>query len=243
MTPVGDTLTARIALAPQWDPSGKTVFVAAALPTRRASAVSRAIGQEHRRAHSRRSVLHRYGHVEARLDRCVRWHDGRADAAARSCCARSSCRQVDSTSLYVAPSPETLGVIGKEQNDTFVLRGAAAGQAATPARKLTERGRFSWAADGERLAFVRGGRLMVMPVDGGEAKPWLECLEALDRRTGVGARSQAICDARRRSVGDRPGGRARPSRECIRRRSRSWICISSRQMARRRTSPLASPIR
>src|SRR6185436_10785214 len=32
MTPVGDTYTARISQAPQWDPSGRLVFVAAALP-------------------------------------------------------------------------------------------------------------------------------------------------------------------------------------------------------------------
>ena len=32
MTPVGDTFAARIYLAPQWDPSGKTLIVAAALP-------------------------------------------------------------------------------------------------------------------------------------------------------------------------------------------------------------------
>jgi dipeptidyl aminopeptidase/acylaminoacyl peptidase len=32
MTPVGDAFTARIYLAPQWDPSGKVLIVAAALP-------------------------------------------------------------------------------------------------------------------------------------------------------------------------------------------------------------------
>ena len=42
----------------------------------------------------------------------------------------------------------------------------------------------------------------------GEAKPWLEALKLVDRRAGVGARSHALCDARRRSVGDRPRARA-----------------------------------
>ena len=74
--------------------------------------------------------------------------------------------------LYVAPSPETLGVIGKEQNDTFVLTVPAAGARTGRARKLAERGRFSWAPDGERLASCSGGRLMALPVDGGEPKPW-----------------------------------------------------------------------
>src|SRR6185436_10509378 len=32
MTPIGDTFTARIYLAPQWDPSGKVLIVAAAMP-------------------------------------------------------------------------------------------------------------------------------------------------------------------------------------------------------------------
>ena len=74
--------------------------------------------------------------------------------------------------FYVAPNPDTLGVIGKEQNDTFVL--ALESGRASPARKLPERGRFSWAPDGLALLFNRGGRLMSLPVDGGDARPWRE---------------------------------------------------------------------
>jgi dipeptidyl aminopeptidase/acylaminoacyl peptidase len=79
--------------------------------------------------------------------------------------------------LYVAPSPETLGIIGKEQNDSWVLSVPPAGTSPVSARKLTERGRFSWWPEGERIAFVRGGRLMLMPVEGGEPAPWLETLK------------------------------------------------------------------
>ena len=59
--------------------------------------------------------------------------------------------------LYVAPVPETLGVIGKEQNDTFVLP-IDGGRGARPAaaRKLAERGRFSWSPDGTQLLFAKG---------------------------------------------------------------------------------------
>src|SRR6185295_15505237 len=76
--------------------------------------------------------------------------------------------------IYVAPVTETLGVIGKEQNDTFVLPiDLAAGTAPATAVKLAERGRFSWSPDGAQLFFVKGSRLMTQPADGRtEAKPW-----------------------------------------------------------------------
>ena len=72
--------------------------------------------------------------------------------------------------------PETLGVIGKEQNDTFVLPiDLTRGARAAAARKLAERGRFSWSPDGEQLLFSKGNRLMALPADGsGEARPWRE---------------------------------------------------------------------
>src|SRR6185295_8792318 len=76
--------------------------------------------------------------------------------------------------IYVAPAAETLGVIGKEQNDTFVLP-IDTGRGAAPAAavKLAERGRFSWSPGGAQLVFVKNGKLMVLPPDGrGEARPW-----------------------------------------------------------------------
>jgi len=73
---------------------------------------------------------------------------------------------------YVAPVPETLGVIGKEQNDTFVLP-IESGRVSA-ARKLTERGRFTWAPDGSALLFAKSGRLMAIPVAGGDSTPWRE---------------------------------------------------------------------
>lgn len=176
MTPIGDPLTEPIRLAPQWDPSGKTVFLAVALSTPPPP------------PYRVRSVKN----TDARIPgdqfftntdtaRIVSF-DAASGASVvltpQPIVLRSF--QLSPTGqhiLYVAPSPETLGVIGKEQNDTFVLTVPAAGAALSPARKLTERGRFSWASDGERIAFVRGGRPMVMPAAGGEPTPLLETLK------------------------------------------------------------------
>jgi hypothetical protein len=78
--------------------------------------------------------------------------------------------------IYVAPAPETLGVVGKEQNDTFVLPiDIPNGERPAAARKLSERGRFSWSPDGRQLLFSKGSRLMALPAGGGgDAKPWRE---------------------------------------------------------------------
>ena len=95
MTPVGDTFTARIYLAPQWDPSGKVLIVAAALPGAAGAAVPRAIGEEHRRAHPRRSVLHRRAQGDADGDRRRERRVHGAHAGRRSCCGRSGCRRPD----------------------------------------------------------------------------------------------------------------------------------------------------
>ena len=78
--------------------------------------------------------------------------------------------------LYVAPSPETLGIIGKEQNDTFVLTVPPPARARRRRASSPSAAGFRGRPDGERLSFVSGGRLMVLPVEGGEPKPWLEAL-------------------------------------------------------------------
>jgi dipeptidyl aminopeptidase/acylaminoacyl peptidase len=177
MTPVGDSLPERITLAPQWDPSGKFVYVAAALPPTPAP------------PYRVRSVKN----TDARIpgDQFFTDTDTARIVAIDATTGTSSVLtpepivlrsfQLSPTGrhlLYVAPSPDTLGVIGKEQNDTFIVSILSAGAAASPARKLTERGRFSWAPDGERLSFVRGGRLMLLPADGGaEPKPWLDAVK------------------------------------------------------------------
>jgi dipeptidyl aminopeptidase/acylaminoacyl peptidase len=174
MTPVGEPFTARITQAPQWEPAGKTVYVAAALPdTPPAPYRVRSVKNTDARIPGDQFFTNT---DRARLV-AIDVTTGTSTILTPDPIVLRSF-QLSPTGrhlLYVAPAPETLGVIGKEQNDAFVLQVPAAGTSATPARKLSERGRFSWLPDGERISFVRGGRLMVIPVDGSaEPKPWLE---------------------------------------------------------------------
>lgn len=188
MTSIGEPFTAPLYLAPQWDPSGKTLIVAAAQPD--------AIAQPYRV----RSIKN----TDARIPGDQFFTDTRkatltsidvvsgASTPLTSDAIVLRSFQVSPTGrhvLYVAAEPETLGVIGKEQNDTFVLPIETAGGARPAARKpespprvvgaggwkLADRGRFWWTPDGQHLMFVKGGRLMVLPADGaGEARPWLD---------------------------------------------------------------------
>jgi dipeptidyl aminopeptidase/acylaminoacyl peptidase len=176
MTPIGDPLTERIRLAPQWDPSGKTIFLAVALPTPppapyRVRSVKNTDARIPGDQFFTNADTSRIVSVDAASGATIVLTP--EPTVLRSFQLSPAGQHI----LYVAPSPETLGVIGKEQNDTFVLTVPAAGAALSPARKLTERGRFSWAPAGERIAFVRGGRPMVMPVAGGEPTPLLETLK------------------------------------------------------------------
>jgi dipeptidyl aminopeptidase/acylaminoacyl peptidase len=173
MTPVGDSFAARIHLAPQWHPSGRVLILAAALP------------EEVPQPYRVRSVKH----TDARIpgDRfftderkatltAIDVASGASTALTRTPVVLRSF-QLSPTgrqAVYVAPVPETLGVIGKEQNDTFVLPiDITAGAEPAAPVKLAERGRFSWSPDGTRLFFVKTGRLMAQPADGSAgAAPW-----------------------------------------------------------------------
>jgi dipeptidyl aminopeptidase/acylaminoacyl peptidase len=174
MTPIGEPFAAPLFLAPQWDPSGKALIVAAALPNapaqpyrvRSIKSTDERIPGDQFFTDSRRATLTSIDVLSG------------ASAPLTSDAVVLRSFQVSPTGrhvLYVAPAPETLGVIGKEQNDTFVMPIETAGGARRVARKLADRGRFSWAPDGEQLLFVKSGRLMSLRADGGgEAKPWLD---------------------------------------------------------------------
>ena len=173
MTPVGDTFNARIYLAPQWDPGGRSLIIAAALPeepakpyrVRSVKSTDARIPGDQFFTDERKAVLTTIDVATGRATPIAA-----APVVLRSFRLSPTGRHV----LYVAPDPATLGVIGKEQNDTFVLAlGNTAGAGAQP-RKLTERGRFSWSPDGKELLFAKGGRLMSVPVDGGEPHAWRE---------------------------------------------------------------------
>jgi dipeptidyl aminopeptidase/acylaminoacyl peptidase len=173
LTPVGDPFAARIYLAPQWDPSSKALVVAAALPdqasppyrVRSVKSTDARIPGDQFFTDERKAMLTAID-VASGVSTALT----RMPVVLRSFRLSPTGRQT----IYVAPAPETLGVIGKEQNDTFVLRiDLIAGASPATAVKLTERGRFSWSPDGTLLYFTKSGRLMVQPVDGStEAKPW-----------------------------------------------------------------------
>jgi dipeptidyl aminopeptidase/acylaminoacyl peptidase len=181
MTPIGEPFTAPLFLAPQWDPSGKALIVAAALPNapaqpyrvRSIKSTDERIPGDQFFTDTRKATLTSIDVLSG------------ASAPLTSDAVVLRSFQVSPTGrhvIYVAPAPETLGVIGKEQNDTFVLSietaGGARREARKPAWKLADRSRFSWAPDGEHLLFVKSGRLMSLRADGGsEAKPWLDAFK------------------------------------------------------------------
>jgi dipeptidyl aminopeptidase/acylaminoacyl peptidase len=175
VTQIGEVFTGRVYLAPQWDPSGKSLIIAvpqtaAPAPASRVRSVKSSdarIPGDRFFTDERKATL-----VAADIAGGPSRALTVAPVVVRSFRVSPGGRQL----LYVAPAPETLGVIGKEQNDTFVLPiDLSEGARPSTARKLTERGRFSWSPDGKLLLFAKGNRLMSLPADGGaEPKPWRE---------------------------------------------------------------------
>jgi dipeptidyl aminopeptidase/acylaminoacyl peptidase len=173
-TPVGDMFAARMYLAPQWDPTGRTLIVAASQPAaastpyrvRSVKSTDARIPGDQFFTDERKASLVAIDVASATSTALTA-----APVTLRSFRLAPTGRHV----LYVAPDPATLGIIGKEQNDTFVLPVDLASRAApAAARKLPDRGRYSWSTDGKQLVFTKGGRLMVTPVDGGEPQAWRE---------------------------------------------------------------------
>jgi dipeptidyl aminopeptidase/acylaminoacyl peptidase len=172
MTPVGDVFEGRMYLAPQWDRAGKTLVVAASEPdstpapyrVRSVKSTDARIPGDQFFTDERKATL-------VAIDVA----SGKSTALSASPIVLRSFRLAPTGlhALYVAPDPATLGVIGKEQNDTFVLPvDLTSGSKPSAARKLTDRGRYSWSTDGKQLVFAKGGRLLVAPAEGGEPKPW-----------------------------------------------------------------------
>jgi dipeptidyl aminopeptidase/acylaminoacyl peptidase len=175
MTPIGETFNARVYLAPQWEPSGHRLIIAAPQPepppqpyrVRSVKSSDARIPGDQFFTDERKATLTAIEVASGASTPLMQ-----APVVLRSFRVSPSGRQI----LYVAPVPETLGVIGKEQNDTFVLPiEAASGARAAAARKLGERGRFSWSPDGTLLLFSKGNRLMTLPAAGDDdVKPWRE---------------------------------------------------------------------
>jgi dipeptidyl aminopeptidase/acylaminoacyl peptidase len=171
MTPIGEPFTTRAYLAPQWEPSGRSLIVAVPAPERQAQPYRvRAVKNTDARipgdqffTDERRALLTAVDVTSGKVSPLVN-----DPIVLRSFRLSPTGRDL----LFVSPDPATLGVIGKEQNDTFVLP-IAGGRPAT-GRKLSERGRFTWSPDGTHLLFAKSGRLMTMSLDGGPAGPWRE---------------------------------------------------------------------
>ncbi len=172
ITPIGDACTARIYLAPQWEPDGKTLFVAAAVATSAAEPYRvRVVKSTDARIPGDQFFTDRRKAALTAIDVATGASRPLTDGAVvlRSFSVSPTGRQL----LYVAADPATLGVIGKEQTDTFVVDIATAGRPA--ARRLSDRARMTWSPDGRQLLFVKGGRLMAIPSAAAtEATPWRE---------------------------------------------------------------------
>ena len=175
MTPLGETFTARVYLAPQWDPSGKAIVIAAPqadLPppsyrVRSIRSTDARIPGDQFFVDERKAVLKAIDIATGTSNPLMS-----VPAVLRSFRLSPTGRQA----IFVAPAPDTLGVVGKEQNETFVLSidSAKSGRISAP-RKLAERGRFWWSPDGRQLLFTKKNRLMALSAEGvGDAKPWRE---------------------------------------------------------------------
>ena len=176
MTPIGDPFPARMYVEPQWDAAGKALVVAAAeVESAPAPYRVRSVKSTDVRIPGDQFFTDERKATLVAIDVAT----GKSTPLSTSTIAlRSFKLSPDGMHLlYVAPDPATLGVIGKEQNDTFVLPldlkpGAKPGAA----RKLNDRGRYWWSPDGKQLLSMRGGKLTAQPVDGGEAKAWRDTL-------------------------------------------------------------------
>jgi dipeptidyl aminopeptidase/acylaminoacyl peptidase len=176
MKEVGEPFTARVYLAPQWDAAGRSLVVAAPLPEQPAAPYRvRSVKNSDARIPGDQFFTDERKAMLTAIDVA----SGRSAALAQAPVVLRSFRisPAGRHIVYVAAAPETLGVIGKEQNDTFVLPiDLASGARPVAAVKLADRGRFSWSHDGTELLFIKNGRLMTVPAGGGEPKAWRDGL-------------------------------------------------------------------
>src|SRR5262249_20441017 len=157
--PVGEPLSARAYLAPQWDPSGRSLIVAVPIPDRPAPTYRvRSVKNTDARIPGDQFFTDERRAVLTAIDA----GSGKASPLVSDPIVLRSFRlsPTGRDLLFVSPDLTTLGVIGKEQNDTFVVPVAGARPAA--ARKMSERGRYAWSPDGSHLLFSKSGRLMTI---------------------------------------------------------------------------------
>jgi Tol biopolymer transport system component len=234
MNPIGETFTTRVYLAPQWDPTGKAIIVAAPqadLPppsyrVRSIKSTDARIPGDQFFTDERKSVL-----------KAIDIANGTTSALMTAPATVRSFRvsPLGTHLLYVAAVPETLGVIGKEQNDTFVLPiDWSRNGRAVVGRRLPDRARFSWSPDGKQVLFSKAGRLMALPAEGAGARRRRSfTLEGGASRCGLLTAPASRRSSRIRRSATRSSSRWRPA--CTRRRSPSTTSTSSAATASGRT--------
>lgn len=168
---LGEGFGGRAELAPQWDASGESIVYAQPLAPEPPAAPARVRVVESSDAripgdqffvNTRRAGLSvvdvRSGRSRPLLPAPVVLRSFRLSPDGRNL-------------IYTAPAPETLGVVGRERNETFLVPLASG----TPRKLAPEAGAgpLSWGPDGRALLYAQKGRFMLWPLEGGETRPLL----------------------------------------------------------------------
>ncbi len=172
---LGESFSGRSYLAPQWDRSGRRIVYAASVEEEQSGDPPRVrvVKSSDKRIPGDEFFLNRR---TAKLVLANLSTGESRSLSAEPVRLRSFALSPDGAQvMYTVPSPETFGVIGEEVTQTFVL--TVDGDASP--KKVAEDGeRLAWHPDGKRLLSKKDGKLVSIPVTGGEASPFLESLEA-----------------------------------------------------------------
>jgi dipeptidyl aminopeptidase/acylaminoacyl peptidase len=171
---LGDRFTGRSALAPQWDGEGQRIVYAAAVEELEPEDPPRVevVQSSDKRIPGDEYFLNKTTAVLVSVD--LESGDSRPLLNEPTLVRSFQLAPGGGNLLYVAPSPETFGIIGEETNETFLLSTKGGD---TP-KKTGEAGTsFSWSPDGRHLLFTRDGKLLALPIEGGEASPFIESLD------------------------------------------------------------------
>ena len=169
---MGKPFETRNYLKPQWDKTGKRIVYSIPVKEKKLSNPSRV--QEIKSSDERIPGDWFFVNKQKASLAIIDVHTGKKiDLLPDPIYLRSFTVSPDTRNLiYTAPNPESFAVIRKEYNETFVvsLNGG------TPRKVMTsnKRQRFMWAPDGKQLLFLEKGKLMTIPPEEGEAKPFLK---------------------------------------------------------------------
>lgn len=169
LTPIGESFSPRASLPPQWDSSGQRIVFAMPVDVEKQqpSRVRVVKSTDERIPGDQFFVDDRQALLVAADLRSNRVTLVLADPIV----LRSFKLSPDSRHLiYTAPAKETLGIIGKERNESFVV--SLDGELPAKPRKLPAVPQAGWSPDG-RLLFVKNGKLQALALDAAEPAPFL----------------------------------------------------------------------